>query len=681
VTGTNDAPVLSASLMSHTYVDTNQDNTFNVLNGQLSTSDPDAGDSATYAVAGGTSDDSLSGFDRSLTGTYGKLYLNSSTGAYRFVPNDAAIEALKSNASDSFTLTVTDGSGVSDTETLAVNVTGVNDTPVLTATLTAHTYADTSGDDTFAAINGQLSTTDRDSGDSVEYRIIGSPIVDNSVPGFDHSLTNAYGTLYLSSSTGAYRFLANDAAIEALKTTTSTTFTLVVFDGSSGTDTETLTINLNGTNDTPTFGGQSTGSVQEDTTTSVSGTLTVADRDAGESVFQAQSGLAGTYGTLNINAAGQWTYFLNNGNAAVQALNTGQSLADAVTVRSADGTTKQINVTINGLSDNSVDFDTKSVEYSWLFSPNGSRYFAQTETVGSQVEFTTSETWGSFGQMWSVDIQGDIITIDYAGSIGWLNATFNGFFLNDVSNNLPNFHGIEIISNNTALGSSRINVTGNEISVNWAGLSFNSNSLIQFRILTNNPQNDPIVLDLGGDGFSFDAQVSFDLDNDGTAETISWMAPGDGLLVMDLDSSGMIENGREVLSEAFLGLGFGSSMEALRSLDTNLDGLFDANDDAYSMMLVWTDSNGNGVSDEGELHSLAELDIISFSLSVDALPQEIDGQEVYARGMFTYGNGDANAYAAVRFGLIEAAPIYAVDPLDPSVQSGTGTSPDLIFVG
>ena len=49
-------------------------------------------------------------FSTPAAGAYGTLYVNDATGAYVYVPDDSAIEGLKAQVSESFTLTVTDGS-------------------------------------------------------------------------------------------------------------------------------------------------------------------------------------------------------------------------------------------------------------------------------------------------------------------------------------------------------------------------------------------------------------------------------------------------------------------------------------------------------------------------------------------------------------------------------------------
>ena len=62
---------------------------------------------------------------------------------------------------------------------------------------------------------------------------------------------------------------------------------------------------------------------------------------------------------------------------------------------------------------------------------------------------------------------------------------------------------------------------------------------------------DPIVLDLDHNGISFSSLengVSFDINHDGAADQLAWTANGqDGILALDLDHSGKIESGNELL--------------------------------------------------------------------------------------------------------------------------------------
>jgi len=81
-----------------------------------------------------------------------------------------------------------------------------------------------------------------------------------------------------------------------------------------------------------------------------SGTLTIVDPDPGESSFQAAT-IVGTYGSLTIDAAGGWSYAADNTRVAIQQLDAGESLSDILTVTTADGTTHNVNITINGTED------------------------------------------------------------------------------------------------------------------------------------------------------------------------------------------------------------------------------------------------------------------------------------------------------------------------------------------
>src|SRR5207253_6145957 len=76
--------------------------------------------------------------------------------------------------------------------------------------------------------------------------------------------------------------------------------------------------------------------------------------DAGQATFQAQPGTAGTYGTFTLGTNGAWTYTAANNSASIQALGAGQTLTETFTVKSADGTSSSVVVTINGSNDVAV---------------------------------------------------------------------------------------------------------------------------------------------------------------------------------------------------------------------------------------------------------------------------------------------------------------------------------------
>ena len=66
------------------------------------------------------------------------------------------------------------------------------------------------------------------------------------------------------------------------------------------------------------------------------------------------------YGTFTVDAAGLWTYTLDNSNAAVQALNVGDTLTDTFTATTVDGTPQVVTITINGSNDAAVITGTAS---------------------------------------------------------------------------------------------------------------------------------------------------------------------------------------------------------------------------------------------------------------------------------------------------------------------------------
>ncbi|TAL47629.1 MAG: hypothetical protein EPN89_08335 [Methylovulum sp.] len=117
ITSVNDVPVLTIPA-AISYVDTAFDDEFPTVTGILTASDVDS-NTLTYGIAGGKDNGDGTVSQRSV---YGTLTLTQATGAYSFMPNNAAIEPLQTELTKRFTVTVSDGS-LSDSQALLVNIT------------------------------------------------------------------------------------------------------------------------------------------------------------------------------------------------------------------------------------------------------------------------------------------------------------------------------------------------------------------------------------------------------------------------------------------------------------------------------------------------------------------------------------------------------------------------------
>ncbi|CDU06008.1 VCBS repeat protein [Vibrio coralliirubri] len=227
-------------------------------------------------------------------------------------------------------------------------VEGTNDKPVLTAQTQSITEGGT-------LLSGQMHATDVDTKDTHTFTI------DKAVDGLTF---NNDGSYTFDPSHASYQNLGanNDQVIHVQ---------VKVDDHNGGTDTKTLTLVVHGTNDSATIGGQDTFTVQEDhnltlnsgNTIIYNGQLTITDADAGEDHFDGnlhQNQQTGTWdtgyttqegGKLILQSNGSYRYEIDNSLAKIQSLGSSETLIDTVTVRSADGTPHQIQVTIQGDND------------------------------------------------------------------------------------------------------------------------------------------------------------------------------------------------------------------------------------------------------------------------------------------------------------------------------------------
>ena len=168
--------------------------------------------------------------------------------------------AAGESATDTFTYTVTDEYGATDTATVTLTILGRNDGPIAsldTNTGDAVTEAGANplntpfaGDDT-ATGNVLINDTDVDTSDILNVAS------DNGLSGnVGLSVQGTYGSVLIGSD-GSYTYTLNNADPDtnalAQDGAAGDVFTYEVSDGNGVTDTASLTINITGTNDLPTL--------------------------------------------------------------------------------------------------------------------------------------------------------------------------------------------------------------------------------------------------------------------------------------------------------------------------------------------------------------------------------------------------------------------------------------------
>ena len=148
-----------------------------------------------------------------------------------------------------------------------------------------------------------------------------------------------------------YTLNNSNATVQALNAgqTLTDTFTAMTVDGTQ----QLVTITIAGTNDAAVISGAASASVTEaggvangtpGTPTAI-GDLNSTDVDNPNDLWQPVGTLLrgdSGFSTYTLTAAGVWTYMLDDSNAAVQALNVGQTLTDTFTAFTVDGTAQVV---------------------------------------------------------------------------------------------------------------------------------------------------------------------------------------------------------------------------------------------------------------------------------------------------------------------------------------------------
>ncbi|MDD5058244.1 MAG: putative Ig domain-containing protein, partial [Sideroxydans sp.] len=347
INGVNDAPVTATAITNQ---QTNQDAAFSFTIPTDTFTDVDQGDALSYSVTLGDGS-ALPGwltFD-AVTQTLSGTPLNADVGKLNVI------------------VTATDSGGLSASSAFALNVTNVNDTPTA------------NGDTGNAAEDGgavQLDTATLLANDTDPDFIYGDVLnivaVSQAASGAAVSLLNGavqydIGTLYQSLAQGQ---------------TATDTFAYTVSDSLGATSTATVTMTITGVNDGPVTADDAA-NVQEDNTIAANGNVLAndSDIDQGTVLTVTNAGtLQGTYGSLVLNADGNYSYQLDNTSAAVQGLMANQTVTDTFAYQASDGiatTPATLTVTISGSNDGPVaNSDSASVNEDSLLTVNADALLA-----------------------------------------------------------------------------------------------------------------------------------------------------------------------------------------------------------------------------------------------------------------------------------------------------------------
>lgn len=352
------APPTLSTGAGPTEFDTVVFDTFAATSGTFAASSTISGANLTFGVAGANAGHTvLNGvtYDLSKTDTFGTLYVNSTSGAYTFVPDSAAINALKTPTTDNFVITVSD-EFTSANQTFTIIINGVNDVAVVSGTTTGSVVeagGTANGTPGTPIATGTLTDTDVDDPPNT-FTAVSSPTAS----------AGGYGTFTMTAP-GVWTYTLDNAnsAVQALNAgdTLTDSFTVTTIGGTA----QVVTITIRGASDAAIISGATTGSVIEagglananSGTPTASGTLTDTDVDTASNAFTAvdsPTASAAGYGTFTMTAAGVWTYTLDNDVGAVQALNAGETLTDTFTVTSQDGTAQLVTITIHGTNDAAI---------------------------------------------------------------------------------------------------------------------------------------------------------------------------------------------------------------------------------------------------------------------------------------------------------------------------------------
>ncbi|WP_273765230.1 VCBS domain-containing protein, partial [Aeromonas hydrophila] len=387
ITGVNDGAVVAGDDLGAVTED------LNVVGGKLSDSgvltisDADQGQAKFVAGNGTPSAGALGSLSITETGTW----------SYNVDNSKVQYLGLGETRVESFTVKSVDGT----THTVTITITGVNDGAVVAGDDLGAVTEDLNVVGGKLSDSGVLTISDADQGQAKFVAGNGTPSV------------GALGSLSITE-TGTWSYNVDNSKVQYLGQgeTRIETFTVKSVDGT----THTVTITITGVNDGAVVAGDDLGAVTEDLNVvggklSDSGVLTISDADQGQAKFVAGNGTpsVGALGSLSITETGTWSY--NVDNSKVQYLGQGETRIETFTVKSVDGTSHTVSVTITGTN----DAPTLSIDKGAVVSEEGLAG-GIADTAGSS---DTTDSVAASGKITVGDVDSqDTLTISLNGPAG-----------------------------------------------------------------------------------------------------------------------------------------------------------------------------------------------------------------------------------------------------------------------
>ena len=346
-----------------------------------------------------------------------------SAGNWGYSVDNAALQHLAQGQVETVTYRVHSFDGTA--YDLNIDVVGTNDAPTVTKVVLSNGTEDIN----YQMQASQFGFTDVDTGDTLHSVAITDlpPAVQGKFVLGGHDIT-----------AGQNIAVADIAKLQFVPTPNfngDVQFKFTVNDGRVDSQEATNTLHIDAVSDAAQFTGRDTGDVHEGHTYTApdgsmsggyvddrspdhmhgnvgtiwndeihtDGHLNIIDPDSGES--HAQTGTyQGTHGHVILQSNGDWSYYASIGQDAtgrkIDHLGQGESITDTVTVKSADGTTHDIHITIHG--DNDRPYCSSKVQLN-----SGKEDLAQTITTTELLANTVDVDTNDAGQLSIANLHAD----------------------------------------------------------------------------------------------------------------------------------------------------------------------------------------------------------------------------------------------------------------------------------